>query len=131
MLEYFQKVLRVGLDQEPGTNGVEVRVFGSGFPSRLSRPGFELENLLQDMLPGSCRDQRIAVAEVDAGEAQIQGGLPAGLVEGGDQALGLLQVLGFKACKAPGAVVEGVVNALAPAKQTVAWFHSSDGIELN
>jgi hypothetical protein len=53
------------------------------------------------------------VQEINAGKAQVHGGLLAGLVHGHEQSVGLGLVFGFEAGKGFGGVVKGVVNAFA------------------
>lgn len=53
--------------------------------------------LVQHVLPGARRHHRVAVAEIDAGQTQIHGGLFARFIHRHEQALGLGLVLGLEA----------------------------------
>jgi len=129
LFQHLEEVLGLGFDQEPFADEIKGLVFGRRLPPVLGGAGFEFDDLIQDMLPGALADHRITVLQVNAGEAEVHGGLFAGFVEGQEQARGLGLVLGLEALEGFGGVVEGVVNALATQEQTIAIFHSSIRIE--
>ena len=118
-----EEVFGLGLDQGAGADEVEGGIFGGGAPAGLGGAGFEADDLVEDVLPGAGGDEGIAVAEVNAGEAEVHGGLLAGLVHGGEEAVGLGAVAGFEAGEGFGGVIKRVEDAFAAEEEAVTQFH--------
>jgi len=123
LFQHGQEVLGLGLDEQAGADEVERLVLGRDAPAKLGGAGLELEDGVEDVLLGAGGDGGIAVLEVHAGQAEVHGGLFAGLVHGHEQALGLGLVLGPEAGEGFGGVVEGVIDAFATEEETVTQFH--------
>lgn len=111
--QHREQMFTLRFNQDAVADQVECLVLGGGFPAHLCRAGFDGDDFIQHVLPGACGNQRIAVAEIDAGQTQIHGGLVAGLIHRHEQPIGLCLVLGLEAGEGFGGVVKGVVNAFA------------------
>jgi len=54
----------------------------------LRRPGFEFDDLIEDVLPGALRDHRIGVPEINARKAEVHRGLLAGFIQRDGETIG-------------------------------------------
>jgi hypothetical protein len=101
------------LDEDAVADQVECLVLGGGFPAHLSGAGFNLDDCIQHVLPGAHGNHRVAVPQINTGEAQVHGRLPSCFVHSDEQPDGFGLVLGFEAGEGFGGVVKGVINAFA------------------
>lgn len=113
LLQHFKKVFGLRLDEQPLADEIERLVLGGALPAVLRRAGFELDDLVEDVLPGALAYHGIAVLEVNPGEAEIHGGLLARFVQRQQQARGFGAVFGLERLEGFGGVVEGVIDAFA------------------
>lgn len=116
-------MFRLCLDQRQISNRVKGLVFDCSLPSLQCRAVFGLDDLLHHALPGASGNQRIAVSQVNARQAQIHGRLLAGFIHRHEQSPRLRLVPGFQAFEAPCAGVERVIHAPPPEEQPITLFH--------
>ena len=123
LLENPEQMLALCLDQHPGTDQIIFLRFGDDHPADLVFAGLDAHDLIHHMLPGADGNQRVAVAEVNAGQAQVHRRLLAGFVGGDEQPGGLKFISRFKALLDAGGFVFEVESSPVTTDQTECLFH--------
>jgi hypothetical protein len=107
-LQNVQKVFGLRLNQQPLAQRLEMFRLRHDLPANLVFAGLGLDDFVQDLLPCSRGHEPVAVAEINAGQAQVHGRLVAGFVHGSEQTGSLVRVGGLEA----GSLAGGFVHAI-------------------
>ena len=111
------------LNEHAAADGIVFFGFGDHPPADLVFTGLDADNFVHDVLPGADGNHRITVPQINAGQAQVHGGLLSRLIHGHEQAGGFDFVLGLEGGEGFGGVVEGVIHAFATEEEAITRFH--------
>jgi hypothetical protein len=118
-----QKMFGARLQDWQCLDGIKRLVFHGALPSRARRSLFEQGGFDHDRLPGAFGDLRVAGRQVGAGDLQIDGWLPEGLIARGPKPFGFVFVPCFEAFLLATQIVLDEKNAAAPLEKPVSSFH--------